>query len=90
MKTTEAGGPRGHNAGKKIGVCKRHALVETDGRTLMLQVHSADMQDRDATPLSRALRRCFPSVAVTLADTAYAAERVTSATKGWPRPSRQD
>jgi hypothetical protein len=31
-KTTEAGGPRGYDAGKKINGRKRHALVDTDGR----------------------------------------------------------
>ena len=30
-KTTEAGGPRGYDAGKKINGRKRHALVDTDG-----------------------------------------------------------
>ncbi len=32
VKTTEAGGPRGYDAGKKIKGRKRHVLVETDGR----------------------------------------------------------
>ena len=32
VKTTEAGGPRGYDAGKKINGRKRHALVDTDGR----------------------------------------------------------
>src|SRR6187200_2698360 len=32
VKTTEAGGPRGYDAGKKIKGRKRHALVDTDGR----------------------------------------------------------
>ena len=31
VKTTEAGGPRGYDAGKKIKGRKRHALVDTDG-----------------------------------------------------------
>ncbi len=34
VKTTEAGGPRGYDAGKKINGRKRHALVDTDGRGL--------------------------------------------------------
>jgi hypothetical protein len=34
-KTTEAGGPRGYDAGKKINGRKRHALVDTDGRGLV-------------------------------------------------------
>jgi hypothetical protein len=47
VKTTEAGGPRGYDAGKKVNGRKRHALVDTDGRGLVLQVHQAAVQDRD-------------------------------------------
>ena len=61
VKTTEAGGPRGYDAGKRIKGRKRHAMVDTDGRALTLQVHPADVQDRDgAVPLLRASRRRFP------------------------------
>ena len=31
VRTTEAGGPRGYNAGKKIKGCKRHAMVAPTG-----------------------------------------------------------
>ena len=48
VKTTESGGPRGFDAGKKIKGRKRHALVDTDGRGLVLEPHPADVQDRDA------------------------------------------
>src|SRR6267143_181428 len=41
VKTTEAGGPRSHDAGKKVKGRKRHALVDTDGRALVLQTHAA-------------------------------------------------
>src|SRR5258708_35432741 len=52
VKTTEAGGPRGYDAGKKVNGRKRHALVDTDGRALVLQAHPASIQDRDgALPL---------------------------------------
>ena len=34
VKTTEAGGPRGYDAAKKINGRKRHAMVDTDGRGL--------------------------------------------------------
>jgi transposase len=37
VKTTKAGGWRGYDAGKKINGRKRHALVDTDGRGLVLQ-----------------------------------------------------
>jgi hypothetical protein len=36
-KTTEAGGPRGYDAGKNISGRKRHALADTDGRGLVLE-----------------------------------------------------
>ena len=45
VKTTEASGPRGYNAGKKIMGRKCHAMVDTDGRALELLVHGADVQD---------------------------------------------
>jgi transposase len=81
VKTTEAGGPCGYDAGKKIKGRKRHAMVDTDGRALTLQVHPASVQDRDgAVPLLKASRRSFPFVELTFADTAYAAERVRDAT----------
>jgi transposase len=81
VKTTEAGGPRGYDAGKKINGRKRHAMVDTDGRGVMLQVHSALIQDRDgAIPLLRASRRLLPFIERVFADSAYAAERVANAT----------
>ena len=52
VKTTEAGGPRGYDAGKMIKGRKRHALADTDGRGLELRVHPASVQDRDGVPSS--------------------------------------
>ena len=81
VKTTEAGGPRGYDAGKKVLGRKRHAMVDTDGRLLVAQVHPASVQDRDgAIPLLKASRRSFPFVQTAFADSAYAAERVADAT----------
>ena len=48
VKTTEAGGPRGYDAGKKIKGRKRHVLVDTDGRGLVLDPHSADTRTETA------------------------------------------
>jgi transposase len=50
VKTTEAGGPRGCDAGKKINGCKRHLLVDTMGLLIAAIVHRADIQDRDVGP----------------------------------------
>ena len=82
VKTTEAGGPRGYDAAKKVLGRKRHAMVDTDGRPLVLQVHPASVQDRDgALPLLQGSRRQFPFVELAFADSAYAAERVAAATR---------
>ncbi len=82
VKTTEAGGPRGYDAGKKVMGRKRHAMVDTDGRPLVLQVHPASVQDRDgAVPLLQASRRSYPFVERVFADSAYAGKRVASATR---------
>ena len=77
VKTTESGGVRGYDAGKKIKGRKRHALVDTDGRALKLQVHAAGVQDRDgAGPLLRASRPCWPFVELAFADAGYQGPRV--------------
>src|SRR6202030_1648016 len=81
VKTTESGGPRGYDAGKKINGRKRQIMVDTDGRGVMLQVHPASIQDRDgAIPLLRASRGLLPFIERVFADSAYTAERVANAT----------
>ena len=61
---------------------KRHAMVDTDGRGLKLQVHPASIQDRDgAIPLLRASRAWYPFIERVFADSAYVAERVANATR---------
>lgn len=81
VKTTEAGGTRGYDAGKKVKGRKRHALVDTDGRGLLLEPHSAAIQDRDAAgPLLSASRRVFPFIEKLFADSGYAGEKVATAT----------
>src|SRR5271156_5327930 len=80
-KTTEAGGPSGYDVGKKINGRKRHAMVDTDGRALKLQVHPASIQDHDgAIPLLRLSRALYPFIERAFADSVYAAERVVNAT----------
>jgi transposase len=81
VKTTEAGEPRGFDAGKKIKGRKRHALVDTDGRGLVLEPHPASIQDRDGGgPLLGASRRIFPFIQRVFADSGYAGEKVANAT----------
>ena len=50
VKTTQAGGPRGYDAGKCIKGRKRHLLSDTNGLLLAAIVHSAGIQDRDGAP----------------------------------------
>ena len=82
VKTTESGGVRGFDAGKKIKGRKRHAMVDTDGRALKLHVHAADIQDRDgAKPLLRASRPRWPFVELAFADAGYQGPRVAGASR---------
>lgn len=47
IKTAEAGGPRGYNAGKKIKGRKRHIITDTLGHLIGIDAHPADIKDRD-------------------------------------------
>ncbi len=51
VKTTESGGERGYDAGKKIKGRKRHILTDTGGLLVTVLVHAASVQDRDGAPL---------------------------------------
>ena len=69
VRTTEAGGPRGYDAGKKINGRKRHILVDTLGLLLVVVIHAANIQDRDGLALvCRRLRRRFPWLRLVFAD----------------------
>ena len=50
VKTTESGGPRGFDAGKKVKGRKRHILTDTGGLLVTARVDAADIQDRDGAP----------------------------------------
>ena len=47
VKTTEAGGLRGYDAGKRVKGRKRHIVEDTLGNLLEVVVHAANPQDRD-------------------------------------------
>jgi transposase len=91
VKTTEAGGPRGFDAGKKIKGRKRHIVTDTEGNLVGLQIHAADIQDRDGAvdvltsirALGPWLRHVFPSLPRRKSG---AATRATSCGTPWPRP----
>ncbi len=82
VKTTEAGGPRGYDAGKKIKGRKRQVLVDTDGRGLVLQSQPASVQDRDgAVPVLAAAPARFPFLELVFADSGYSGETLARATR---------
>jgi putative transposase len=58
VKTTEAGGPRGFDAAKKVTGRKRHIAVDTQGLLLGVVVHAASVQDADG--MASLLRRVKP------------------------------
>ena len=61
VKTTESGGPRGYDAGKKVKGRKRHIVTDTTGLLIGADVHPADVQDRDCpVPAIEAIHDLFP------------------------------
>lgn len=83
VKTTEAGGPRGFDAGKKVNGRKRHLLTDTLGLPLRLVVHPADIQDRDGLALVCArIRRRFPWLRHLFADAGYQGEIASGTAAG--------
>jgi transposase len=81
VKTTESGGPRGYDAGKKVKGRKRQVMVDTDGRGLVLEPQPADVQDRDGAPVVlRLSRRSFPFIVKAFADSGYAGKAPAQAT----------
>jgi putative transposase len=79
VKTTEAGGPKGYDGGKKIGGRKRHLLVDTLGLVWGLAVLAASPTDWDgAVEVFKRVGRRMPRLAKVLADQAYRASALAS------------
>ncbi|MHC2357838.1 transposase [Sinorhizobium meliloti] len=77
VKTTESGGIRGFDAGKKIKGRKRHIIVDTLGLMVGLMVHSADIQDRDGAPdLLKSIKNRWPWLLHVFADGGYAGDKL--------------
>jgi transposase len=73
----QKGGSRGYDAGKRINGRKRHILTDTDGRLLAVEVHAADVQDRDgAKGVLKRSRARFPFVEKVYAGGGYAGRLV--------------
>ena len=82
-KTTESGGPRGFDAGKKVKGRKRHIVTDTGGLLVGALVHPADIQDRDGAPaLLASIRYRFPWLRHIFADGAYAGPKLKAALEG--------
>lgn len=80
VRTTDSGGPRGYDAGKKVKGRKRHILTDTEGNLVHAVIHTADIQDRDGAPLvlTEIIRR-FPWLRHVFADGGYAGEKLRDA-----------
>jgi len=80
VKTTESGGPRGYDAGKKVKGRKRHILTDTCGFLVFILVHTADLQDRDgAVDVLAVVRQRFPWLRHIFADGGYAGDKLRNA-----------
>ena len=73
VKTTEIGGERGYDGGKKIKGRKRHIAVDALGILLAVVVTSAAVDDAAAAPavLKQLVRRDYPRLQVVWADGKY-------------------
>jgi transposase len=86
-KTTESGGPRGYDGGKKVKGRKRHIVTDTQGLVLAGIVHPADIHDSDGAPeLVDALMAAFPTVTRLFADRGYISERLHRALRDMHGP----
>lgn len=80
VKTTESGGIRGFDAGKKIKGRKRHIITDTGGLLVGLVVHGADIQDRDAAPIVlKSILKRWPWLRHIFADGGYAGPKLKGA-----------
>ena len=80
VKTTEAGGPCGYDAGKRIRGRKRHIVTDTLGLVVAALVHPANIQDRDGAPDTlKAVRTRWPQLRHVFADGGYAGPKLRGA-----------
>ena len=83
VKTTEAGGVSGYDAGKKVKGRKRHMLTDTIGLMLVMIIQSAGVQDRDGAPdVLKYARFRFPWLRHIFADGGYAGQKLRDALNG--------
>ena len=78
--TTESGGPRGFDAGKRVHGRKRHIVTDTNGLLLAVRVHEANIQDvHGAVALLEHLRIKFPKLGHVFADRIYRGKQLVTA-----------
>lgn len=76
LKTTESGGIRGFDAGKKLKSRKRHIVADTLG----LVIHAADVQDRDGAPaVLKSILKRWPWLRHVFADGGYGGPKLKGA-----------
>ena len=87
VKTTEVGGIKGFDAGKKVKGRKRHILVDTLGLLIAVVVTSANVQDyHGAKPVLKKVKDRCPRLKVVWVDGIYEKEWLIAWTKsecGW-------
>lgn len=73
VKTTELGGERGYDAGKKVSGRKRHVVVDTPGLLMAVSVTAASADDGATAPrvLGQLDRARFPRLEAVFADQKY-------------------
>ncbi|PAY08531.1 IS5/IS1182 family transposase [Bradyrhizobium sp. UFLA03-84] len=78
--TTQAGGPRGFDPGKRVHGRKRHIVTDTNGLLLAVHVHPANVQDvHGAVPLLERLRDRLPKLRHVFADRVYRGKQLVNA-----------
>jgi transposase len=78
--TTQAGGPRGFDPGKRLHGRKRHIVTDTNGLLLAVHVHPANVQDvHGAVPLLERLGERFPKLRHVFADRVYRGKQLIDA-----------
>ncbi|GGK43191.1 IS5 family transposase [Deinococcus malanensis] len=86
VRTTEAGGPRGYDGGKKISGHRRHLPVDTLSLVMGVVVHEAHIQDRaGAVCLFEKVRNVFPRMQHVWADAGYSGKLIPAVKQvtGW-------
>jgi putative transposase len=82
VKPTESGGPRGVDAGKKVKGRKCPVFTDTGGLLVTVQVHGANVQDRDGAPVVlAAVRRTFAKLRHVFADQACSGPQLAAGLK---------